>query len=193
MGDCLSALIVADNTNFLDWVNKYPFKTKTISSNNNGAIMKGINLFTFNHKIRLLSKLYDTVFCEFFNRWASRTSHASSKPVFIRLHRGEIYDPTYLKTARLDNIASIIAVSEHYKDLIDEYFNYEVPVTVIPNAIDTEKFSFNEKINDPLKICTLSMLVPRKRLFDLIVNNPELGINIGGKRIEKYIDMRDDE
>ena len=181
----MKTLIVADNKNFLDWSGKYPFKTKIISPNYKGTIGKGINLLSFDFNIKLFSRLYDIVFCEFFNRWASRASHASSKPVFIRLHRGEIYDPTHLKTARLDNIATIIAVSEHYKNLIDEYFNYEVPVTVIPNAIDTEKFSFNEKINDPLKICTLSMLVPRKRLFDLIVNNPELGINIGGKGIEK--------
>jgi len=170
---------------FLDWVNNYPFKIKIINSNNNGLIKKGINLLTFNHKIKLFSKFYDIIFCEFFNRWASRVSHASSKPIFIRLHRGEIYDPIYIKKANLDNIASIIAVSDHYKKLIDEYLNNEVPINVIPNAIDIEKFSFNEKINTPLKICTLSNLIPRKRIFDLIINNPGLEINIGGKGIEQ--------
>ena len=170
---------------FLDWVNNYPFKTKIISSNNNGLIKRGINLLTFNHKIKLFSKFYDIIFCEFFNRWASRASHASSKPIFIRLHRAEIHDPTYIKNANLDNIASIIAVSDHYKALIDEYFNNEVPINVIRNAVDIEKFNFNEKINAPLKICTLSNLIPRKRIFDLIVNNPELEINIGGKGIEQ--------
>jgi len=176
---------VADNTHFLDWVNKYPFKTKIIRSNNHGLIKRGINLFTFNHKIKLFSKFYDIIFCEFFDRWASIASHASSKPIFIRLHRYEIHEQTYTKKANLDNIASIIAVSNHYKELIEEYLNHEVPINVIPNAIDIEKFSFNEKINTPLKICTLSNLIPRKRIFDLIVNNPELEINIGGKGIEQ--------
>ena len=187
MGDKLKTLIVADNMNFLVWVNKYPFQTKIISSNNNGLIKKGIYLLTFNHKIRLLSNFYDIIFCEEFDRWASITSHASSKPVFIRLHRYEIHEQTYIKKANLDNIASIIAVSDHYKELIDEYFNGEVPVHVIPNAIDTKKFTFNENINTPLRICTVSNLIPRKRIFDLIINNPELEINIGGKGIEQII------
>ena len=171
----------------MGWVNSYPFRTKIISTATNGLLKKGYNLFTFNHRINLYSKFYEIIFCEFFNRWASKTSHASSKPVFIRLHRYEVHDPTYVKNANLGNVASIITVSEYYRELIEEYLDDEVPVNVIPNAIDTKKFSFNEKINAPLKICTLSTLIPRKRIFDLIVNNPELEIDIGGKGIEQII------
>lgn len=183
----MKTLILADNTYFLDWVYNYPFKTKIINSTKSGSIEKGVNLLTFSHKIRLLSYLHDIVFCEFFTKWASKASHASSKPIFIRLHRYEIHDPTDIKTADLDNIASIIAVSKYYKELIEEYFKGDVPVTVIPNAIDTSKFSFSEKTNTPLKLCTLSSLTPRKRVFDLITNNPKLEINIGGRGIEQTI------
>ena len=108
----MKTLIITEHMNFLDWVDKYPFKTKIIKINNNGLMKRGINLFTFNHKIKLLSKFYDVIFCEFFHTWASRASHASSKPIFVRLHRSELYKQTDLKSANLDNIASIIAVSK---------------------------------------------------------------------------------
>jgi glycosyltransferase involved in cell wall biosynthesis len=58
---------------------------------------------------------------------------------------------------------------------------YNIPVIKIDNGVDIEKFYFTSKINRPLKICTLGNLIPRKRVLDLVVNNPDLKIDIGGK------------
>jgi phosphatidylinositol glycan class A protein len=90
-----------------------------------------------------------------------------------------------LLNVNIKNIKTIITVSQYYKSLVIEVLGGNIPVVVVPNGIDTNIFKFESKVNSPLKICTLGLLIPRKRVFDLIVNNPELKINIGGKGSEK--------
>jgi len=182
MGEAkLRVLIITPNTNFLDWTKKYPDYVKIFKFNRNiNRIKKGLFWLTIKYRLKILSSKYNVIFCDWFGEHASLMSKISSKPIFIRLHRFEAHNPIHIKKARYENIKGIITVSEYYKKIVNEIINSQVPIYVIPNSIDTDKFSFNMKTNYPLKICTLGNLTHRKRIFDLIVNNPDIEINIGG-------------
>ena len=180
----MKLLIITHNTNFLQWVDKYDDKVKIIKYDTDWGFRKIYKLI-FYIRIRILSYFYDVIFCDFFTFLTGWTSHASSKPIYIRLHRYEIHNPNLLLNVNIKNIKTIITTSKYYKSLVIEVLGDNIPVVVIPNGIDTNIFKFDSKVNHPLKTCTLGLLIPRKRVFDLIVNNPELNINIGGKGIEK--------
>lgn len=180
----MKLLIITHNTNFLQWVDKYDDKVKIIKYDTDWGFRKIYKLI-FYIRIRILSYFYDVIFCDFFTFLTSWTSHASSKKIYIRLHRYEIHNPNLLLNVNIKNIKTIITVSQYYKSLVIEVLGGNIPVVVVPNGIDTNIFKFESKVNFPLKICTLGLLIPRKRVFDLIVNNPELKINIGGKGSEK--------
>ncbi|MFB0522644.1 MAG: glycosyltransferase family 4 protein [Candidatus Bathyarchaeia archaeon] len=187
-GIVLEMLIVTTNPHFLDWVSKLPYDSKVFKINAQmSRIKKALFYATLNPRLRILSWKYDIVFCDWFNEFASTMSRVSSKRIFVRLHRYEAHNPVHLKTAKLRNIKAVITVSNFYKSIVEEILLDEVPVYVVPNGVDTERFRFSQHINTPLKICTVSNLVPRKRIFDLIVNNPSLEINIGGKGEEKLV------
>lgn len=180
----MKLLIITHNTNFLQWVDEYDDKVKIIKYDTDWGFRKSYKLI-FYIRIRILSYFYDVIFCDFFTFLTSWTSHASSKPIYIRLHRYEIHNPNLLLNVNIKNIKTIITVSKYYKSLVIEVLGDNIPVVVVPNGIDTNIFKFESEVNHPLKICTLGLLIPRKRVFDLIVNNPGLNINIGGKGIEK--------
>lgn len=179
---------MASNTNFLDWLKKYPYKTRIISYNKDmSRLRKAFFWLLLKPMFKLLSYKYDVIFCDWFDELASIMSKVSSKSIFIRLHRSEVYGSKFLKESKLGNIKCIITVSNYYKNIVSNLYDENIPICVVPNGIDTTKYSFNPRINRPLKLCTLSNLIPRKRIFDLIVNNPDLAINIGGDGIERMI------
>lgn len=174
-------LVIASNTNFLDWIKKFPYEVDVFKFDTKISRIKKVFFWSIlKPRLKLLSWTHDVVFCDWFEEHASIMSKISSKPIFIRLHRFEAHNPLHIKKAKYENIKGIITVSEYYKKIVNEIINGQVPIYVIPNSIDTAKFSFNMKTNYPLKICTLGNLTHRKRVFDLIVNNPDIEINIGG-------------
>jgi len=181
-------LVIASNTNFLDWLKKVPYEVKIFKINLNvNKIRKAWFYMSLKPKLRFLSHKYDIIFCDFFDNFSALMSRVSSKPIYIRVHRGEVDKPVYFKNANYNNIKAIITVSKYYKKVISELTQNKTQIYVVPNGVDTEKFGFNPHIHNPLRICTVSNLVPRKRIFDLIVNNPELEIDIGGEGEEKRI------
>jgi len=181
-------LIITSNPYFLDWIKKVPFDVKLFKVKTNMSRVRKVFFYaTLKPKLKILSHKYDIIFCDWFDELASITSRVSLKPIFVRLHRYEAHNPLHIRTANLKNIKAIITVSNFYKMIVKEIVGDEVPIYVVPNGVDTEKFSFNPHIHNPLRICTVSNLVPRKRIFDLIVNNPELEIDIGGEGEEKRI------
>lgn len=182
----MKMLVVASNINFLDWLRELPYSIKVFQIDLDiSRIRKAFLYATLKPKLRILSWKYDVIFCEFFDEFASIMSRVSSKPIYVRLHRTEAHGPTHLKTANFKNIKAIIAVSKYYKQVVSELVGDKVPIHVVPNGVDIEKFSYNPHIHRPLKICAVSNLIPRKRIFDLIVNNPDLKIDIGGKGEER--------
>lgn len=179
-------LAIASGAYFLGWLKKVPWKVKLwdLDWANMTILDKGFFYLTFRPKLNLISRRYDFVFCDWFDKVAALTSQASSKPIYVRAHRCEADVPIWFKVADMDNIKAIITVSHAYKKYVNDIIGDSVPIYVVPNGVDMEKFSFNAHIHDPLKVCTVSNLTPRKRIFDLIINNPELEIDIGGSGAE---------
>lgn len=181
----MKILIVSSNSVFLDWINK--FNHKLIQYDENWPLIKrGFFILTLKPKIKILSYFYDVIFCEWFGTLSKIITDASSKPVYIRLHRHEVHTYKKFKSINYKKIKAIVTVSNYYKSIVEEKTNNKVKVVTIQNGLNLNDFPFNPKINRPLKICTLSNLIHRKRIFDLIVNNPHLKIDIGGDGKEKY-------
>lgn len=184
----VNMLVIATNLRFLDWIKKLPFNVKIFKvSTSMSRTRKAFFYATLKPKLKILSWKYDIVFCDWFDEMASVMSRTSKKPIYVRLHRNEAHNPIHIRTAKLENIKAIITVSNFYKNIVKEIVGDKIQVYVVPNGVDTEFFSYNPHIHTPLRICTLSYLTPRKRIFDLIVNNPDLEINIGGEGGEKRI------
>jgi len=182
----MKVLVVASNVSFLDWLKELPYDVKVFKIDlNMSRVRKAFFYATLKPKLKILSWKYDIIFSDWFDEWASIMSKVSSKPIYVRLHRYEAHKPIYLKTAKLRNIKAIITVSKFYGKIVKELVRDEVPVYVVPNGVDIKKFSYNPHIHSPLKICTVSNLIPRKRIFDLLVNNPDLKIDIGGEGEER--------
>ena len=94
----LKTLIVASNTNFLDWLKEYPYKTRIISYNKEMSRLRKAFFWLFlKPRFKLLSYKYDVIFCDWFGELASIMSKVSSKSIFIRLHRSEVYGSKFLK------------------------------------------------------------------------------------------------
>jgi len=182
-------LVIASNTHFLEWIRKVPYEVRVLKVNLVGLskVRKAFFWASLKPKLKILTRKYDVIFCDWFDELASIMSRVSSKPILVRLHRHEAHNPVHIKTAKLENIKGIITVSKFYERIVKEIVGNEVPIYVLPNGVDTEKFSFNPNVHNPLTLCTVSNLVPRKRIFDLIVNNPDLKIDIGGEGEEKRI------
>ena len=181
-------LVITHNLHFLEWTKLLPYHVRVFKFDREmSGIRKVFFYATLKPRLKVLTSMYDIVFCDWFSKMAKITSEVSSKPVFVRLHRGEVHNPIYLKTANLRNIKAIITVSKFYRKLVREVVGENIPIYVVPNGVDTKRFSYNPHIHTPLKICTVSNLVPRKRIFDLIVNNPDLEIDIGGVGVERRI------
>lgn len=181
-------LVITANTYFLDWIKKVPFNVEIFEvSTSMSRIRKAFFYATLKPKLKMLSWKYDIVFCDWFDEMASITSRVSVKPIYIRLHRYEAHNAAHIRTAKLENVKGIITVSEFYRRIVKEIVGDKVPVYVVPNGVDTEKFNYNQQIHTPLRICTVSNLVPRKRILDLIVNYPDFRIDIGGEGEEKRI------
>jgi len=181
-------LVVASNVHFLDWLRFIPYDVRLFRIRlSKSRFKRALFYATLKPRLKALSYRYDIIFCDFFDEFACLMSHVSSKPIYVRLHRWEVHNPVYLLSANLKNVKAIITVSNHYKRLVEELVKDVVPVYVVPNGVDIDRFSYNPYIHRPLKICTVSNLIPRKRIFDLIVNNPDLNIDIGGKGEEKRI------
>jgi len=180
--------VITTSMTGLGWVKKSPYQVKVIYVEPNMSMFRRLWSYPIILlRLMILTMMYDVVFCNWFTLLASALSKISSKPIFVRLHRYEVHAPGHIKTANHTNIKAIITVSDFYKTLTEEIVGDDVPVCVISNSTDTEQFSFSSKIHTPLKICTLSYLVPRKRIFDLIVSNPDLEIHVGGVGKEKRI------
>jgi len=182
----MRVLIISANSNFLSWRTK--FNHKLIEYDISWPpIKKALFLMTFKPKIKILSYFYDIIFCEWFGVFAKRTMDTSSKPIYIRLHRTEAHKKDTFKNVNFNKIRAIITVSNYYKNIVEEKINKKVKVVTIQNGLNIEDFPLKPNINRPLKICTLSNLTHRKRIFDLIINNPHIEIDIGGDGEEKYI------
>lgn len=179
-------LAIASDPYFLGWLKEVPWKVKVWALNwaKMTILDKAFFYLTFKPKLNLISRRYDVVFCDWFDKATALASQASSKPIYVRVHRNEVDVPIWFNVADMNNIKAIITVSNAYKKYVTDIIGNSVPVYVVPNGVDTQEFSYNASIHDPLKVCAVSNLTPRKRIFDLIINNPELEIDIGGTGAE---------
>jgi len=181
-------LVVTTNLFFLGFLDFLDYQTKILRIDlNRGLISKGMFYLSLKPRLKYLSRSNDVIFCEWFNKFSVLMSRLSSKPIFIRLHRFEIDNPDLIKKASFENVKGIVTVSHFYKSLVEKAIGKSAPIHVIRNGVDIEKFSFSKTIHRPLRICSLSNLIPRKRVFDLIVNNPSLALDLGGDGISRRV------
>lgn len=179
-------LVIASNTHFLDWLKEVPWDVKVWAFpwSNMSTLDKGVFYLTFKLKLNLVSRTYDVVFCDWFDHISALASKSSSKPIFVRAHRCEVDSSMGFKMANLGNVKAIITVTNAKKKNVRDIIGDSIPIYVVPNGVDTQKFTYNPYVHRPLKICSVSYLSPKKRLFDLIVNDPELKMDIGGIGLE---------
>ena len=106
-----------------------------------------------------------------------------NKPVLVRMHRYEIFEPL-LYRIDFSNVTKIILVSEYTKDeLLKRLPHLEDKIVVIPNGIEEKGFypAPNKKIT--FKIGILGRLSSEKRL-DLLI---EIMKKIDDKRIKIHV------
>ena len=67
-------------------------------------------------------------------------------PIILRIHRYEAYDDEVLKQINWNSIDSVIVIAEYIKEMIlEKNPGIEKKIFIIPNGIDSRKYSFSNK------------------------------------------------
>jgi glycosyltransferase involved in cell wall biosynthesis len=141
-----------------------------------------------------LFRLNDVVFFE----WASRllalaTSRPKAGPIITRLHRWELY--IWAHHINWELVDYVILVSEaKRREFLDQFPAQAAKTRVIPVGIPLNRFAFCEKEFSG-NIGTLCHIMPRKRLYDLILlfselleDMPSLHLHIAGDPQPEHLD-----
>lgn len=145
--------------------------------------LKGFSRFLTQKKIeRLINKLVAENKIDILEApdWTGITSNIRPKcPVVIRLNGSDTYfchldnrpvkplNKLYEKKA-LQNADDLISVSQYTADLTKELFSLQSDFTIIPNCIDIDKFSFDDKIEvQENTILYFGTLIRKKGLLEL--------------------------
>lgn len=168
-------------------VSLFERKTKTLP-----ILNERVNRYYFDRELQNLLQKNDVVFFE----WASELLVTASQlpktcGIVARLHRYELY--RWIDKINWDAVDHLILVTEAKRT---EFLSY-VPqmaarVSVIPEAISLDRFTPQEKVFSG-DIGTLCSLIPRKRIYELILAfselvkvHPEMRLHIGGPERELF-------
>ncbi|NHJ12878.1 MAG: hypothetical protein EAX95_04340 [Candidatus Thorarchaeota archaeon] len=160
----------------MDWTRK--FETKLFERASGSGLKFILQRATRKQRIRSLVDWADIVFVDFLSPLGQMVTYESKKPVFIRIHRYELDQPELFENVNWSNVASVIAVSEHYKNLLRSYLPKQVPITVIPPGVVVRKWPFHPSTSE--KLCAWSIPNWRKRLYDLMLALKDYTLYIGG-------------
>lgn len=174
--------VFTGNTAFLKWTKGFETKIvmppKSSSFNLGSMFTKGKWFATIGHKIKSLSKWADVVFVDFLSELGHKVSQNSEQPIYIRIHRTELDQPSLFENVEWSNVKAVIGVSEHYGKLLRELVPNSVPIAVIPPGVDAERWPFHPSNSG--KICTWSIPTPRKRIYSLMLALRNYQLHIGG-------------
>lgn len=145
--------------------------------------LKGLSrLFTQKKIQKLINKLVNENKIDILEApdWTGITSNIKPKcPVVIRLNGSDTYfchldnRPVkflnrYREERALQNADALLSVSQYTADLTKELFSLYHDFTIIPNSIDTNKFSFDDKIDvQENTILYFGTLIRKKGLLEL--------------------------
>jgi glycosyltransferase involved in cell wall biosynthesis len=145
-----------------------------------------VNRYLFDRDLQNLLQQNDVVFFE----WASELLAAASRlpktcGIVARLHRYEMYRwVDMINWAAVDRL--IVVTEAKKKEFLSRFPQMSDRVIVIPEAVSLERFTPFEKTFSG-QIGTLCSLIPRKRVYELILafaelrqRHPELHLHIGG-------------
>ncbi len=160
----------------MDWTRG--FETKIYEKESGGGLKFIMQRAIRRQRIRSLANWADIVFVDFLSPLGQLVTHESRKPVFMRIHRYELDVPELFENVNWSNVASVIAVSQHYKNLLRSLVPKQVPITVIPPGVVVRKWPFHP--NESGKLCAWSIPDWRKRLYDLMLALKDYTLYIGG-------------
>jgi glycosyltransferase involved in cell wall biosynthesis len=151
-----------------------------------------INRYFFDHDLQELLQHNDVVFFE----WASELLAAASRMpktcgIVVRMHRYEMY--RWVDQINWQVVDRLIVVTEaKKKEFLTRFPQMAGRVVVIPEAVSLDRFTPFEKSFSG-QIGTLCSLIPRKRVYELILafaelrrQHPKLHLHIGGPEREIF-------
>ncbi len=143
-------------------------------------------------RIQSISRWADYVFVDFLTPMGQRITKFSTKPVYLRIHRFELDFPHLFEDVNWDNVATVIAVSNHYGKLLREFVPKHVPIDVVYTGADAKRWPFHPCNTG--RLCTWAIPTPRKRIYDLMLTLRNETLYVGGysanNRILKDINER---
>ena len=154
-------------SNFLEWTKGFCTRIFTGENPDQSLLGKASFRLLYKHRILKLVSWSDIIFCEFLSPLARIVSHISSKPIFIRIHRGELDKPELFTGVNWRNVIAIIADSNAYRSFIQELVPKYVKVVKIPPGVEIRYWPF--KISHSRKVCTWSIPIHRKRIYSLML------------------------
>jgi glycosyltransferase involved in cell wall biosynthesis len=167
------------------------FKRRTL---NLPAFHTRVNRYLFHSDMQTFMRENDVAFFEWASELLATATHLPKRcGIVTRLHRYEMYQ--WIDKINWDAVDRIILVSQAKKqEFIDHFPEQASKAEVIPVGIDLNRFhSRNRKFNGDVGI--LCDLIPRKRVYDLILTFYELiqcgcdlHLHIGGGAQEAFSD-----
>jgi glycosyltransferase involved in cell wall biosynthesis len=150
--------------------------------------------YLLRHDMDRLLRSNDVVFFE----WASHllalaTLRPKVCPIITRLHRWELY--SWAHRINWDAVDCIILVSEAKREeFLKQFPSQSAKTRVIPACVSLSRFSYADKEFSG-EIGTLCHLIPRKRVYDLILlfselleDDPSLRLHIAGDPQSDHLD-----
>lgn len=151
-----------------------------------------VNRYLFDRDLQDLLQQNEVVFFE----WASELLAAATRlpktcGIVVRLHRYEMY--RWVDKINWQVVDRLIVVTEaKKKEFLTRFPQMSGRVVVIPEAVSLERFTPFEKPFSG-QIGTLCSLIPRKRVYELILafaelhqRHPDLHLHIGGPEREIF-------
>lgn len=161
-------------------------------SQNYPIFTERINRHNFDRELRYILQKNDVVFFE----WASELLVAASQlpktcGIVARLHRYELY--RWIDQINWDLVDHLIVVTEAKRyEFLSRIPEMSSRISVIPEAVSLERFKPHERVFRG-DIGTLCSLIPRKRVYELILafselikEYPNMHLHIGGPERDIY-------
>lgn len=138
-------------------------------------------------RIKSLMAWADVSFFEWADHYlVEATQYEKRSKIITRLHRYEL--STFAEAIDWSKVDSLILISSGMKSkVLKEYPQLEKKIVLIPNVVDIDKFKKVDRAkNKNVVLGTLGNIIPRKRIYDLILafsklNDDKYLLRIGGK------------
>lgn len=153
-----------------------------------------LNRYLFDRSLQQLLQSNDIVFFEWTSELlAAATQMPKTCGIVARMHRYEMY--RWIKKINWKAVDRLIVVTEAKRDEFLSHFpEMEGKISIIPEAVSLDRFTPFEK---PFtgQIGTLCTLIPRKRIYEIILafaelckEFPGLHLHVGGPEHDNFVE-----